>query len=47
MFSHPRCANDGILPTPFVTAVTTSAADGLAWSRFGPKVPVEPDAASV
>ena len=47
MFSQPRWANDGILPTPFVTAVTTSAADGLARSRFGPKVPVEPAAESV
>ena len=29
MLSQPRCANDGIPPPPFVTCVTTSAADGL------------------
>ena len=37
----------GIPPPPLVTWWTTSASDGLSWSRFGPTVPVDPAAASV
>src|ERR1700722_20190842 len=37
----------GIPPPPLVTWWTTSASDGLSWSRLGPTVPVEPAAASV
>ena len=39
--------NAGIPPPPLVTWCTTSASDGLSWSRFGPTVPVDPAAASV
>src|SRR6202042_1493834 len=37
----------GIPPPPLVTWWTTSASDGLSWSRLGPTDPVEPAAASV
>ena len=40
-------SNDGIAPMPFVTRSTTSAASGLASSRFGPTLPDEPAASSV
>jgi hypothetical protein len=39
--------NDGIPPFPFRTLSTTSESGGIASSRFGPTVPVEPASLSV